>query len=196
MTTSRTLLLVALVAGGWLLWSRSPATRAIASPQASVAPMAQADPAAETPTLTPASAMTPTDCPPPLTPEAQRVLREEATEPPWSSPLNKEKRPGTYACAGCAQPLFSSEAKFDSGTGWPSFDRPAAEGTLGFKVDHQLWSPRTEVHCARCGGHLGHVFDDGPTETGRRFCINGLSLQFRAQAEASADADLQPRKEI
>ena len=105
------------------------------------------------------------------------VLREEGTEPPRSSPLNKEKRSGTYVCAACDLPLFDSAMKFDSGTGWPSFfhHQPNA---LETKLDFYFILPRTEYHCARCGGHQGHVFDDGPQPTGLRFCNNGLALKF------------------
>ena len=107
-----------------------------------------------------------------------RVLREEDTERAGSSPLDAERRPGTFACAGCALPLFSSEAKFDSGTGWPSFFQPLANAT-GTRSDPGIFGDRTEVHCARCGGHLGHVFDDGPPPTGKRYCMNGAALVFR-----------------
>ncbi len=112
-----------------------------------------------------------------LSPERFHVLREEGTEPPRSSPLNEEKRPGTYVCAGCELPLFDSAMKFDSGTGWPSFfdSLPKAIET---KLDFYLLIPRTEYHCARCGGHQGHVFKDGPKPTGLRFCNNGLALKF------------------
>jgi peptide-methionine (R)-S-oxide reductase len=106
------------------------------------------------------------------------VLREHATEPPGSSPLDKEYGRGTYHCAGCDRALFSSEQKFDSGTGWPSFWAPL-EGAVGTSVDRTLFMTRTEVHCGRCGGHLGHVFEDGPKPTGLRYCINGLALTFR-----------------
>jgi len=112
-----------------------------------------------------------------LNPEQYRVLREEATERPFSSPLNNEKRKGTYVCAGCGQPLFTSDMKFDSGTGWPSFYTSVA-GALDTKVDRKLFVTRTEYHCARCGGHQGHVFEDGPQPTGQRWCNNGVALVF------------------
>lgn len=105
------------------------------------------------------------------------VLRREGTERPGSSPLNQETREGIYACAGCALPLFSSETKYESGTGWPSFWQ-ALDGALNTKTDYRIWTPRTEYHCARCGGHQGHVFDDGPPPTGQRWCNNGIALQF------------------
>ena len=113
-----------------------------------------------------------------LTPAAYKVLRQHATERPFTSPLNAEKRTGTYACAGCELPLFSSETKFESGTGWPSFYRPLANA-VGASSDRSLLIPRTEVHCRRCGGHLGHVFEDGPPPTGLRYCINGVALSFK-----------------
>ena len=112
-----------------------------------------------------------------LPPAAYAVLRKEATERPYSSPLNDEKRKGTFACLGCDLPLFSSDAKFDSGTGWPSFFR-ALHGNIKTKTDYKLVYPRTEYHCARCGGHHGHLFDDGPKPTGLRYCNNGVSLKF------------------
>lgn len=112
-----------------------------------------------------------------------QVLFEEATERPWSSPLNQEKRDGTYICAACYLPLFSSQTKFDSGTGWPSFYQ-AIETNVGTKRDWKLVLPRTEYHCARCGGHQGHVFNDGPKPTGKRWCNNGLALDFVADGEA------------
>ena len=112
-----------------------------------------------------------------LSPEAYRVLRKEGTERAGSSPLDREKRAGTFACAGCGNPVFASRDKFDSGTGWPSFTRPIA-GRVGTKPDRGWLGVRTECHCGRCGGHLGHVFDDGPKPTGQRWCINGVALRF------------------
>ena len=110
--------------------------------------------------------------------ERYAVLREAATERPFSSPLLNEHRRGTFICAGCARPLFSSSTKFDSGTGWPSFWRPLP-GAVVTRADHSFLMERTEVLCERCGGHLGHVFDDGPKPTGLRYCMNGLALNFR-----------------
>lgn len=110
--------------------------------------------------------------------DAYAVLREEATERPFTSPLNKEKRAGTFVCRGCDLPLFSSAHKFESGTGWPSFWQPINKTAIGSTVDRSYFMVRTEVHCSRCGGHQGHVFDDGPKPTGLRYCINGLSLKF------------------
>lgn len=112
-----------------------------------------------------------------LTPEQFRILRRHGTERPGSSPLDREKRKGIYACAGCALPLFSSETKYDSGTGWPSFTKPF-DNAIGTREDRSLLTVRTEVHCRRCGGHLGHVFDDGPRPTGLRYCMNGAALTF------------------
>jgi peptide-methionine (R)-S-oxide reductase len=112
-----------------------------------------------------------------LSPAAFAVLREEDTERPFTSPLNDEHRRGTFSCAGCALPLFSSTAKFDSGTGWPSFYAPLAN-SIQTRSDSSLGFTRTEVHCRRCGGHLGHVFDDGPKPTGLRYCMNGVALTF------------------
>jgi peptide-methionine (R)-S-oxide reductase len=116
-----------------------------------------------------------------LSPEQYLVLRREGTERPWSSALNAEKRKGVYRCVGCDLPLFTSEMKFDSGTGWPSFFE-TLPGAFGFRTDYKLFLPRTEYHCARCGGHHGHVFDDGPRPTGKRYCNNGVCLKFEAQA--------------
>lgn len=113
-----------------------------------------------------------------LSPEAYAVLRQEDTERPYSSPLNKEKRKGTFTCAGCANPLFASRTKFESGTGWPSFYAPINRTAVGTSVDYKIGVPRVEVHCARCGGHLGHVFDDGPMPTGKRYCMNGVAMDF------------------
>ena len=114
-----------------------------------------------------------------LGPAAYAVLRGESTERPGSSPLNAEKRSGTFLCKGCAQPLFSSKTKFESGTGWPSFWAPLPSA-VGTKTDRAMLIARTEVHCDRCGGHLGHVFDDGPKPTGKRYCMNGVAMSFRA----------------
>jgi peptide-methionine (R)-S-oxide reductase len=112
-----------------------------------------------------------------LKPAQYRVLRRHGTEQPFSSPLNGEKRDGTFACAGCDLPLFASKTKFESGTGWPSFYAPLPEA-VATSEDYTLFIPRTEVHCRRCGGHLGHVFNDGPPPTGRRYCMNGVALKF------------------
>ena len=112
-----------------------------------------------------------------LSPAAYRVLRHEDTEPPFTSPLNKEHRAGTFVCAGCKLPNFSSRTKFDSGTGWPSFWQPLANAVATSSYN-LLGYTRTEVHCRRCGGHLGHVFDDGPKPTGLRYCMNGVALGF------------------
>ncbi len=112
-----------------------------------------------------------------LGPEAFRVLREHGTERAGTSPLNAEKRDGMFSCAGCGTPLFTSDTKFESGTGWPSFFRPIP-GAVETTTDRSWFMTRTEVHCARCGGHLGHVFPDGPRPTGERYCMNGVSLAF------------------
>jgi len=114
-----------------------------------------------------------------LSPEQYKVLRCHGTERPGTSPLNGEKRSGAYLCAGCGLELFPSATKFDSGTGWPSFFAPADGQAVATTVDRTLGMTRVEVHCSRCGGHLGHVFDDGPAPTGQRYCMNGAALTFR-----------------
>jgi peptide-methionine (R)-S-oxide reductase len=112
-----------------------------------------------------------------LTPEQFQVLRQHGTERSGTSPLNAEKRAGTFLCAGCGQPLFTSDAKFNSGTGWPSFFAPVDQA-VETTTDRAHFMVRTEVHCARCGGHLGHAFDDGPAPTGQRYCMNGVAMTF------------------
>ena len=114
-----------------------------------------------------------------LSPQAYAVLRHEGTETPFTSPLNNEHRKGTFSCAGCALALFSSDTKFDSGTGWPSFWQPLPKA-INQRLDNSLGMSRDEVHCRRCGGHLGHVFDDGPKPTGLRYCMNGVAMTFAA----------------
>ncbi|MCT2398590.1 peptide-methionine (R)-S-oxide reductase MsrB [Novosphingobium mangrovi (ex Huang et al. 2023)] len=113
-----------------------------------------------------------------LTPAQFTILREEGTERPYSSPLNDEHRAGTFLCAADGNPLYSSKTKYDSHTGWPSFWKPLP-GAIGTSTDYKLGYPRTEVHCARCGGHLGHVFNDGPPPTGKRYCMNGAAMAFK-----------------
>jgi len=113
-----------------------------------------------------------------LTADQYRVMREKGTEPPYTSPLNENKDSGTFACAACGLPLFGSGEKFDSGTGWPSFWQPIAQENVREEVDRSLWQTRTEVLCARCDAHLGHVFPDGPRPTGLRYCMNGVALKF------------------
>ncbi len=114
-----------------------------------------------------------------LTPEQFRVMRAHGTERSCSSPLNAEHRHGTYDCAGCGQKLFTTDAKFESGTGWPSFFQPVSEAAIGTTEDRGWGMVRTEVHCSQCGSHLGHAFPDGPAPTGLRYCMNGVSLSFQ-----------------
>lgn len=128
-----------------------------------------------------------------LDPQQYYVLREHGTERAGTSPLDKEYGAGIYHCAGCGQPVFDAKAKFNSGTGWPSFFEPL-EDAVETKSDRSLFMVRTEVHCRRCGGHLGHVFDDGPKPTGQRYCMNGVSLDFHA-GETPDDAAAEPKKE-
>ena len=113
-----------------------------------------------------------------LSPERHAILRRHKTERAGTSPLNAEKRPGRFLCAGCGHALFDAATKYESGSGWPSFWRPL-DGAIGTRSDRTLWMVRTEVHCRRCGGHLGHVFEDGPAPTGLRYCMNGLALDFQ-----------------
>lgn len=119
-----------------------------------------------------------------LTPQQYKVLRGHGTEPPGSSPLNIEKRDGTFACAGCGQPLFSADTKFESGTGWPSFFKPL-EGSVETTTDRSFGMTRVEVHCRNCGGHLGHLFPDGPQPTGMRYCMNGVALAFEPETTSA-----------
>ena len=117
-----------------------------------------------------------------LTAEQYYVLRKHGTEPPGSSPLNNEKRGGTFTCAACGQPLFASDTKYESGTGWPSFWKPIDDQAVATTTDRSLLMTRTEVHCAKCEGHLGHVFPDGPQPTGLRYCMNGVALKFEPKS--------------
>lgn len=119
-----------------------------------------------------------------LAPEVDRIAFHEGTEPPGCSPLNAEKRAGDYACAVCGETKFTSEHKYESGSGWPSFWAPASDKALGTKRDFKLFMPRVEFHCSNCGAHLGHVFEDGPPPTGLRYCVNGAVLDFRPRTDA------------
>jgi peptide-methionine (R)-S-oxide reductase len=119
-----------------------------------------------------------------LTPEQYQILRGHGTERAGTSPLNKEKRHGAFYCAACGQKLFDSDTKFESGTGWPSFFKPTDEHAVGKTVDRSYFMVRTEVHCARCGGHLGHVFEDGPPPTGLRYCMNGVAMTFKPDQQS------------
>ncbi|MFO1169917.1 MAG: peptide-methionine (R)-S-oxide reductase MsrB [Hyphomicrobiaceae bacterium] len=151
--------------------------RAFLLTSASVLVLARSAPAAETFEVTKTDA----EWKALLTPAQYAVLREEDTERPGTSELLNEHREGTFACAGCDLPLYSSATKYDSGTGWPSFTDPLPNA-VGLKQDNTLFTTRTEVHCRRCGGHLGHVFDDGPAPTGKRYCMNGVALVFHPKA--------------
>lgn len=122
-----------------------------------------------------------------LDPLQYNVLRKHSTERAFTSPLNDEKRPGLFLCAGCGEPLFDAATKFESGTGWPSFWQPLPEG-VGTTIDRSFFMTRTEVHCAKCGGHLGHVFPDGPAPTGQRYCMNGAALKFEEKKQAVGSA--------
>lgn len=118
-----------------------------------------------------------------LTPEQFKILRQGKTEAPFRNPLFNNERLGLYSCAGCELPLFSSKAKYDSKTGWPSFTQPICKENVSYREDNTLFSKRTEVHCSRCGGHLGHVFDDGPKPTGKRYCMNSGALKFYPEGD-------------
>ena len=117
-----------------------------------------------------------------LDPQLYKVAREKGTETPFSGKYTYSKETGVYMCAVCGNPLFNSDTKFDSGTGWPSFDKPVSEDALEYKTDNSIGMIRTEIRCAKCGSHLGHVFDDGPTETGKRYCLNSVCLNLQEKS--------------
>lgn len=127
-----------------------------------------------------------------LSPEAFKVLRKHGTERAFTSPLNDEKREGVFHCAGCNNPLYASADKFDSGTGWPSFTKAVSDEAIGTREDRSFFMIRTEVHCANCGGHLGHVFPDGPAPTGKRHCINGVALRFQPASDTDQSGNPDP----
>jgi len=159
-------------------WSAGTASKSIADIQANWTKLLA--PGADVATVTDALALSDDEWRKRLTQEQYNVLRHEGTEYPFTSPLNGEKRAGVFVCAGCSLPLFTSQMKFDSGTGWPSFFTLIPD-RLATKQDFKLVYPRTEYHCVRCGGHQGHVFDDGPPPTGLRYCNNGVALRFIPQ---------------
>ena len=131
-----------------------------------------------------------------LSPQQYAVLRRAGTEPAWSGELLHVDGEGVFRCAGCGAALFDTDSKFDSGSGWPSFDRARASGTIVEKTDRTFGMARTEILCARCGGHLGHVFPDGPTDTGLRYCVNSLSLTYEPDAEAKGGADTEAKEGV